>query len=94
VIHKGNAGETNLGTGCADYSAVRRVSGGGRPSNCGAMRIPRCADAGNHGAEFFCLRAVLYPYEADTMEGNILLQGVSAWTDQLYSDPERDKAVS
>ncbi|MDQ1474543.1 MAG: hypothetical protein QOJ99_6023 [Bryobacterales bacterium] len=43
-----------------------------------------------------CLRAVLYPYEADTMEGNILLQGVSVWINpaQLYPDPERDKAVS
>jgi hypothetical protein len=102
LIGKGSAGETISGHALL-ITALFAVFLGRA-----ALRLWREADSTVFRAAVFlmwattvfsflvCLRAVLYPYEADTMEGNILLQGISVWINpaQLYPDPERDKAVS
>jgi len=48
------------------------------------------------GCVYWALKIVLYPYEADTIEGNIVLQGVNLRESLglLYPDPVHHRAIS
>jgi hypothetical protein len=48
------------------------------------------------GSVYWGIKIVLYPFEADTIEGNHLLQGVVFWDNPalLYPDPEHNRAVA